>query len=380
MAGSARSRLSGLGGAAALVLVPAALACGPDSVADPGVPFAVFADRMTQTLCDNLNTCGGVESMPYRDNCPLRLGGFVREGFVPAVQDGVNDGRIVYHPLLGDACLGQLAACGLINQLPPACLAAIEGLVATGKDCRDSLDCGGDAYCDAGGGLQECPGACAPWKQDGEPCAADTECARGFKCLGSPALCTDPAADGEPCTSQDDCDYYLLCVNVDDRRICERQLHVSTAPFGEPCGALEEPFSAPLCAGRLVCASGEPGAAGAGATQQATCQETVSPGEACHPAFLNQCPQGQYCDTATLRCIPLPTTGQACVDLDYLWITDECQPQHGCSPAGICEARRPNGEICQNDAQCLSTKCSDNHCTPDYACKLPRPRTESDTK
>lgn len=369
----------GLSGRWALLLVPALLACGPDSSDSVGVPFAVFADRMTQTVCDSLNTCGGVESMPYRDNCPLRLGGYVAEGFVPAIQDGVNAGRILYHPLLGDACIVQLADCGLINHLPPGCLAAIEGTVPTGGDCRDSLDCAGDGYCDAGSGLQECPGTCRPWKSVGESCADPIQCARGLKCVGSPALCVDPDGDGDPCGNQDDCAYHLFCISVDGEPICERQPHVSTATLGDECGAFDEVFSAPLCAGRLVCAEGTPGDgdSGAAAAEGATCQETVSPGAACHPAFLNQCSQGQYCDTTTLRCIPLPTTGQACVDLDYLGLTNYCQPLHGCSPGGICEARRRNGEDCQNDGQCLSTKCSDNHCTPDYACNLQRPRTKS---
>lgn len=365
--------MAGLSRGWAWLLVPAALACGPDTL-DPGqVPFAVFADRMTQTLCDNLNTCGGVESMPFRDNCPLRLGGFVREGFVPAVQDGLNGGRINYHPELADACIGQLADCGLINHLPAACLAAIEGLVLTGDDCRDSLDCRGAAYCAASGDLQECPGACAPWKQAGEPCAGDVQCARGLKCSGSPALCTDPVADGDPCETEDDCEYHLICIRVDGRKICERQLHVATATLGEKCGAFEAEFSAPLCAGPLVCADGAPGtesAENAEVVEGATCQETASPGGACHPAVLNQCPQGQYCSEATLRCVPLPTTGQACVDLDYLGLTGVCEPEHGCSPGGICDAQRPNGEVCQSDAECLSTRCSDNRCTPDFDCNV----------
>jgi hypothetical protein len=241
------------------------------------------------------------------------------------------------------------------------------GSLAPGEGCSSYGQCA-TSYCrfqvdPTTGDASPC-GVCAKAPEVGEDCSWPNGCGFGLKCIDRPdapsgVACVQPAAEGSACGVElQDCQGELVC--VEGR--CSRPLRIGAACAASfqcqydlrcvqgACGSplVEGAACAPddvVCDFGLGCLDG-------------VCKPLLVEGEAC---TANEECLGEFCDgdldvNGSVRnghCLgggPILRTGEACgPDVD-----GECDDNAFCDSATQrCVLRKPNGQRCTADDQCL---------------------------
>lgn len=210
-----------------------------------------------------------------------------------------------------------------------ACLGAVfnscQAKLQEGQPCSQDAQCGGSTWCD------QATQKCAKLPGSGQPCANGVLCGPGLACSADGGLCGPLPGDGKPCAMSEFGP--MVC---GPGLVCKTDAFVCGAPptVGAPCNqhANCSP-SAGKQTGDLVCAFGPTGSqcvqrqpAGStcendicqaglfcdGKTNQ--CSPVVAAGGKCSAG--NECGLQGSCvpdDQGSLRCVPLPKAGQACL-------------------------------------------------------------------
>ena len=274
--------------------------------------------------------------------------GFPDAGCIPAGPEGPLVCHVPEAPVRagsGEPCGGECdgVLCGQSFFARPGLCHSEDGLycsfatgvceerVALGDSCLAySSACGPDAHCDSSCpfpdpsslGSDPCYGICKTLPAAGEQCAdgyrctADSSCASICEpeCVGicaCPGVCVEAAGEGEPCTSDSGlllpCSAGLVCVYRPDGSSCER-----AAIEGAPCDV--DLFA--QCVG-----------------------------------FTSL-----FCDPETQTCDRPRADGHRCAD-DYQCDSSYCAD-------GRCSPRKPVGEPCSRDQECLTFDCSSDVPSP----------------
>lgn len=320
---------------------------------DDTVSLEEFPDAYASAVCDRVLECSLLGLVFYPVGCEENVAYALRNGQVPALQDAIEAGTIIYDAEAMRRCMDALAsgpcadlgfylltdveACAdaLIGQVP------LDGACVMHEECERGLYCEGDAAC---------PGACTPRALAGENCLG-TRCAAGLACTTGD-ICTARVGAGDDCSTRS-CEYGLECRSSDDTCVEVPR----TAGEGEPClgAALTE-----MCAGTLACT--------AETVDAYICRAQVDVGEACYFALPDQCIGEVYCSAQDSGvegvCVAPAQLGQSCIDIDFQEVP--CEVGLVCDPGGVCQPRRDNGEVCSSDEQCVGT--CDGTCTTPVPC------------
>jgi hypothetical protein len=249
----------------------------------------------------------------------------------------------------------------------------LDGTVALGGDCSESLECqGADTYCKAGGA---CPGRCAARESAGGPCGVNDDCAAGLRCDRDSAnkeewVCYEPARPGDRCGggTAPECEPGLICLGEDSDQgrsgNCRTTSEAFSGSSGDRC-ILDSPF----CQADLRCVIESVDVATGNITTR--CGAPVASGAACKMAYPDVCPFDEYCavppQSLDGTCRPKPGAGQACAARGDD-PPDICAPGTRCD-GGQCRPRQRLGGSCQGGSVCYSELCLDGGCAPAGACE-----------
>jgi hypothetical protein len=200
-------------------------ACGGDDGGDGGdepVPLSELDDRLGATVCARMVECCTTQELmdellgaENQAECEALYTGFVGQLLIPALEDSVANGRLLYDGTKLPECLDGLAALacpelrGAIHGgLGNACSSPFTGLVELGGTCAGDVDCISH-FCDGDSVDLEGTitfGTCTQLPTDGQPCVDDT-CGPGLRCErdSQTGTCGPTFADGVACTYDDDC-------------------------------------------------------------------------------------------------------------------------------------------------------------------------------
>ena len=215
-----------------------------------------------------------------------------------------------------------------------ACADVFAGMLPEGAPCDSTPQCASDLYCDGADSSDRCAGVCRARARAGEPCTgARSSCADGLTCSDSD-VCEPLAAAGESCATSD----------------CERDLHCDSNALecyesgdADGRGCMEDWH----CPTTHRCLSGLCG--------RVTVEPRAGVGEACDGAM--RC--SAYLKCVDGVCAPHPGPGEPCSDIRRCALDLTCTD-------GRC-ANRQNGEPCDTDGECRSSRCASGTCQPRLA-------------
>jgi hypothetical protein len=295
--------------------------------------FADFSAREMDITCQSDVACGA-----FPDMATCLASTTIESGQIVA---DIAAGMVVYDGAAASVCLTWIAqnlspTCRLSEQSvfqPPFCSTIFEGKVPTGGACLTSGECVS----------QDCerPG-----------CGSDSCCAG--TCMASTILPNGTVPVGAACTSRASCVTGAYCDVSGNPPLCAA---LKTA--GQACQLDEE---CPMGTACVLAATPD-----AGATK--TCAKPADENAPC----ADRCDLGgDYCDPATMRCVPLVPVGGTCVTGG-----DSCVRYAGCDNATAkCVKLLRAGDPCSlTSFPCLgSLKCIAGHCAlPAPATVCPKP-------
>jgi hypothetical protein len=283
---------------------------------------------------------------------------FTDEG-LENLMTAIDEGRVEYHPARIEACLDRLADLGcdlMVGWYFEECEAALTGTVEEGDDCTLDDECVGDLFCQI---EDACPGTCAERGAEGDSCVDAEHCQVGLGCSEA-GECVEYGSEGDACTEDAaPCAFPLICLPGDgEEQTCTALDDMMSAEVGEEC----DPNVQMLCEEGLYCAL-------AGDGWVCNDERSLSGGE-CVPAFPDQCPEGEFCDTEQTppTCSPLPADGEPCAPGG---LGPTCAPYHVCvgDPGEEeCRLLQRNESSCVTDEECYSGNCDEGECVPADAC------------
>jgi hypothetical protein len=288
---------------------------------------------------------------------------------------GVDAGRLTFDAVGAITCLNAYAT-GSCTQEPPSCETLFIGRVPPDGSCVTAADCRAGSYCDTFTGI--CPFTCRAFRSLGEPCDFYSRCEPSLSCYrgdGGVEVCQPLKRVGDSCVDFDECGSAGACI---DQKCVSRR-----ADAGEVCGAAS---GYPFCGDEYFCRQGPPSmegdlppgicqrlaglngtCAGSGTCLPSlrcstvittgTCLARARRGEMC--SYPNDCEDGLFCSSATLRCEPFPGDGGDC---GYTGGSGgRCLTgsfcQFSASEERRCMPRRAPGADCEYDQMCLSNEC-----------------------
>ncbi len=207
---------------------------------------------------------------------------------------GLADGRASLNTTGASACLTLFNGRTCAEGLPSGCEALLNGLVARGGNCYQSLECDSTSWCDLS---SSCPGRCVARIAVGQPASGDARCVENAYSFNG--VCTALVAMGQSCAP----------------------LAGSTITRGCLNGACINN----LCAPR---------------------QLDLSENQTCTPNMNPECARGLQC--VANRCIPLVDLNGACDS------TRNCKWDLFCSPANVCVRPGIAGAVCGPDLRCAN--------------------------
>jgi hypothetical protein len=295
----------------------------------------------------------------------------LENGTFALIQQKITAGTIKYDGTKAQACfdaISSLTCDGLLQRDQPACLAALDGVVALGGDCELTEECAGSAICRSSTGT--CPGKCVALLSAGQACAADGDCASGLQCSSETNLCVKPAAVGEHCEyGSPPCATGLLCLGKDDANqapgVCRSIADAFSAAAGAPCDLV----AGALCGPGVSCVADHIDLSALKVVWTCVTKGAYIAGGACKPGFPEACAAGYYCLTGTGAaaldgiCTAVPDAKQAC----GTGFGAQCKSGAVCVD-GICQNYAANGVSCTGNGMCYS-----GYCGTSGGCQLPLP-------
>ena len=272
----------------------------------------------------------------------------------------------------GGSCCPPPSRCQTSDDCPrsaPECNAAT-GACFGGDSCNVDQDCvdkpgcpGITCACD----LTTQPGVCRP-RQD--ECQNDMDCYDGMGAYDGKycALRAQPKVclEAPPCTDDIECSlHYLVCDQAAGSPSLNRCINGIPCPMGNECPGTQTCLDGTcvgqncintpsMCTGNETCN-----------TQTGRCEMGGS--SSC--MMDTDCPQGQYCNTASMACLP------GCRDNNDCPMGSICDAAHQCTQAagGLCgpcasDADCPAGTECF-ESQILGKLCRER-CLPGATCTL----------
>ncbi|MBK7859425.1 MAG: hypothetical protein IPJ65_12540 [Archangiaceae bacterium] len=186
---------------------------------------------------------------------------------------------------------------------------------------------------------------CDDGGKPGDPCTAQNDCRSGNYC-GSNGTCTVSVANGGPCTDDAQCLYAY----------CDQPTSICGAPLDGGCSSNSAHCASLYCNGQNHCDQAR--ARGESCTQDAECTTRYcSFARLCADRCTSdaQC-DGGFCDFGSSECRSKRPDGQGC-DTDHDCLSENCSPDDVCvTPKGPGGACTTNGD-CTFDAFCLSGTC-----------------------
>jgi hypothetical protein len=291
-----------------------------------GIPRDEYVAAWIDADCDRAVRCGEVAS---KEVCVAWPGlSRARDTTLSDIQYAVASRRVDYDRGRAAACVDErrYAACDRTTadwRAAGACAEVFAGRVEMGGDCLADAECCSGA-CLRGHNTNACAfGTCVepqPQIRVGEPCSFSRYCVDGAYCDGVGFVCAPLKPQGAACDSQEECAFGTYCENG----TC-----VSTPGRGEACP--EE------SCGNWLGDRCDP--------QSGTCVALGRVGGSCD--YDSQCQVPLTCRDGT--CAELPGVGQPCFDVF-------CALDAFCD-AGVCVARRSEGEPCAWSGECLRSSC-----------------------
>ncbi len=342
------------------------------SAGSGGVPLGDVPGKLAKAYCDLYAKCYGalVNFSTPGEDCVTLTQKTIEDGGFNELQNSVNAGTVQYHADKVQACLDALAneSCDqLLQRSIPECLAALTGTVDVGGDCNIDNDCkGAGVFCQAS---SACPGKCTKLLGAGQDCTRDAMCQSGLNCDSTTSKCVKPVALGNACGGgvDPDCGPPGICLGENTQQsqpgTCETASQILIAADGATC----DPQNGPWCKNAEPCVI----TGYASGSIVASCSAAVASGAACHLAYPDECPAGEYCDITSTQvylgqtgtCTALPKAGQPCVT--PLSGLNGCEPYARCDTAtNKCVALHRLGEQCASNIGCYSGRCDNGGCAP----------------
>lgn len=282
----------------------------------------------------------------------------------------IEQGRASMNVAAFTQCLLRTSAARCDTALyDPACLTRFTGTIADDQGCYTSIDCASpDAVCQTSCPDACCLGTCQRKFRLNETCAEFASCEPGLRCTGSRCVSGDI---GTSCTrgSVNQCDFGTFCDST--TLTC-----TPTLQLGAACTRLVQCGGDTLCVGLSITTS-NPG----------HCSRISQPGDRCDGVGF--CFGNLYCDGSN-TCRSMPVLDQSCSpsipcaganticnngrcvlrsDVGVSCNGDTCLPGLFCTSelgdaAGVCAARRADGQPCAAPSHCQSFLCSGNASQP----------------
>jgi len=349
-----------------------ALACGGSSAADAkSVPLADVPKAVATAICGVYEPCLGAAfsiTFPGKD-CVARSTASINDSDFSLLPAAITKGTVVYDGTQVSACTDAIAKAGcgaLTTRLSTLCASVLTGTVKAGGACTINGECGTGSFCKTS---QACPGACTPLQAAGQDCTQDDECQNGLSCSGATSKCAKPAGKGEACkgAAGAECAPDFVCQG--GGAMTPGTCVTPDAFFSGAAAATCDLEAGKFCQPGLGCALVGVQAGPTGAVAQFKC-EKPSAGGACHVAYPEACPSGQYCEltgtTPDGACKTLPGDGQPCAKHvpSSAQSTDELCAVNTICDNGTCRAVQHNGGKCTADDQCYSKLCKNGGCAP----------------
>ena len=355
--------------AASLLLAGLSFSCGDSG----SIPVDELPAKYATAVCTALQNCVGSAVFSLflgGANCVDLTTKRLENGTFALMQQKITAGTIRYDGNKAQACfdaLSSLTCDGLLQRDQPACLAALDGVVALGGDCDINEECAGSAICQSSTGT--CPGKCVALLSAGLACSADGDCASGLQCSSETSLCVSPAVVGDACEyGSPPCSPGLLCLGKDETAKTPGVCRSAADAFSAAAGAACDPAAGILCGSGVSCVADQYDLIGQKLVWTCVTIGTYLAGGACKPGFPNACAAGTYCQTTALTplsgtCTAIPDAKQPCgTGLDA-----QCQPDAVCV-ANVCQNYAANGVSCTGNAMCYS-----GYCGTSGGCQLPLP-------
>jgi hypothetical protein len=294
----------------ALLVLVAIPACSDSGIALSDVPAA-----SVDAFCTYAARCG---QMPDVASCKAASD----TDFGQRLAD-VTAGRIKYDGKAAAACFDAMrsASCNYSDPFnagePQICKDALKGTVADSGPCYSGSECASGNGCGGGGcsgGSACCPGKCNPSSSSAAAIAI------GGDCSGSGAVCVAGAF----------CQYGTTSTCT------------AKAAAGQSCDT-SSPSSS--CADGAYCVANGP--------NTGICGKLPADGQACYPTGMGDACDSMldYCDSATLKCVPKIAVGGDCSG------GASCVGYADCDATGHCVANPRAGEACDdtNGPHCLGS-------------------------
>ena len=335
---------------------------GPVAVENVGVELA-------DLFCPRLDECLGPVAAEILGtvDCRVQIAASYEDDTLPQLQQAISAGTAQYDAAAARTCLNDLAdrGCAAFDEIgATVCNDAFIGTIEEGRDCSQTVECIGDAYCRVDA---LCPGTCTARVGSGEPCTSSDECQTGLSCdIGT---CGVRRGEGEACGGGTDpqCRAGFVCQGEDLAEMgtgtCVAAASLLAAPLDGTCdvGQLM------LCEEGLSCVI--TGATVSGTTSE--CRAAATSGGDCFTGLPEMCPSGEYCDANPLvgafmgACTASPGEGEACATT---LLGANCAVGLTCVE-NVCRLFRRLGESCTSSGECYSGSCQSNVCAELDVCE-----------
>lgn len=360
----------------ALILTGIVVACDDDgSATNSEIAFAALPAKYAEAACSAYQKCFGPIFSLFQNgaDCADVTTKRLENGTFSLIAAKLEQGTVTYDGKKAQVCLdavSNLSCDGLLDRDQPACLAALDGVVALGGDCDLDEECKGSALCQSSAGI--CPGKCVALLSAGQACEVDGDCNSGLQCSKETKLCVAPATEGESCENgAPPCRPGLLCLGKNDDvtpkapGVCRIAMDAMSAADGAAC----DPVAGVLCKTGISCVAESYDATAAKLTWKCVKAGSYLAGEACKPGVPDACSTGNYCKRASIAldgtCTAIPDAQQPC----GTGFGAECKPGAVCV-AGLCQDYAVNGLGCTGDDMCYSEFCgSTGGCAPRVPCQ-----------
>jgi hypothetical protein len=333
-----------------------------------GAPVADVPGKLATAVCAVTKQCLGPADLSG-SACVAQTVQKIEEGEFSRYQAAIDKKKVAYDSTKLAACIDAIGKAGCdigTKRISTLCAGVFTGSVAAGASCTMSAECKDGLFCQIsapdGGAKPSCPGKCTALLAAGDACAINDHCKDGLLC--SAGKCAAPVADGAACGGKtgEECKPGLLCIGA----ACKKISAVFTAAEGETCD-----LETVLCKEGFRCAVVSLDSAG---KPVAKCEKPVTGPDgvpaACHLAFPEECPIGQFCElpqgAISGLCKILPGNGTLCVaqvPSDPNSPASLCREGTLCDPSdGTCKALQKAAGKCAAGAWCYSGICSDGTC------------------
>lgn len=293
-----------------------------------GTPISDVPAQFAPAICDTASQCYGpiLDFLLGGNSCTGLLTKQLQQSDFSLVEAAVAKGTVEYDGTKLPACLDAIRQKGcaiLSTRLSGVCSDVLRGTIAAGQACTFDAECTPGLFCKT----TTCPGVCTSFLAEATPCESDGNCQDGLSC-------GTPQGGGT--------------------KVCKKAVAVDlSGKTGDTC----DPTTAKLCQSGLACA-GVSNAAGRASFQ---C-ETPLTAPACHVAFPEECPSGQFCklppNSFDGTCAPVPKVGEPCGKYSPSDNRPVCAPASVCDTAsGNCVAFQDLAGACTADNQCYSKSC-----------------------